>query len=322
MREMKAITLLVIATTFMPVAGIASDDGFWNKQEEGWFFYDDPVEPEIIEEEEQEPPQEVVVTEEPEPEGPKPFSAQWFREQLPVYRDKALDDPTPENVQMYMYMQRAMMDKADVFSQVAQQVVVTDPILDENSRSPRASFAAIDNRRQAFEEKEAVVRMIAERAGLYFFFASYCPYCHKQAPILSSMEKVYGLKIAAVSIDNKPMPGNLYTKFTPDTGQAKRLGVLSTPALYLVQPGKAVVPLVQGAISESELLDRIVLAAKTADIITDEEYRRTTTAGEAPLIALGGEGDGSTNVSALDGLNLEDPKLFVERMRNVLRRQQ
>lgn len=319
MREMKAMTLLVIATIFMPIAGIASDDGFWNKQEEGWFFYDDPVEPEIIEEEKQEPPQEVVVSEEPEPEGPKPFSAQWFREQLPVARDKALDDPTPENVQMYMYMQRAMMDKADVFSQVAQQVVVTDPILDENSRSPRASFAAIDNRRQAFQEKEAVVRMIAERAGLYFFFASHCPYCHKQAPILSSMEKAYGLKIAPVSIDNKPMPGPLYTQFTPDTGQAKALGVVSTPALYLVQPGKAVVPLVQGAISESELLDRIVLAAKTANIITEEEYRRTTAAGDAPLIALGGKGEGGTAVEELDTLNLEHPKQFVERMRSALR---
>jgi conjugal transfer pilus assembly protein TraF len=321
---MRLTQTLVGLITVIVMAGncVWAGDGFWDKKEEGWFFYDDPALVPEKEEPEKEPEPIIVQSEPEEPKGPEPLSAKWFRENLSVYRDKALDKPTAENVQMYMYLQRAMMDKADTFSQVAQQVVVTDPLLDENSRSPRASFAAIDNRRQAFQEKEAVVRLIAQRAGLYFFFASHCPYCHKQAPVLSSMEKTYGLKIAPVSIDHKPMPGNLYTNFVPDSGQAKALGVVSTPALYLVQPGKSVVPLVQGAISESELLDRIVLAAKTANIISEAEYKRTTAAGDAPLLALGGQGDGATAISSLSEETLNDPKAFIERMRSELRKQQ
>lgn len=326
MQKSRAVSCLVMAVLALS-SGLtnAKESGFWSESEEGWFFYDDP-EPTIEPEPEtpKEPPKVIEAeAEEEKPQGPKPLSAAWFRENLDTYRDKALDDPTPENVRMYFYLQRVMMDKADTFSQVAQQVVVTDPLLDENSRSPRASFAAIENRRQAFTAKEDVVRLISKRAGLYFFFASHCPYCHKQAPILSAMEQAYGLKIAAVSIDHKPMPGNLYTEFTPDNGQAKALGVVSTPALYLVKPGEAVVPLVQGAISESELLDRIIVAAKAAKIITEEEYRRTTTAGDAPLIALGGSGEGGTPIDqAMSKETLDNPAIFVEEMRAKLRKQQ
>jgi conjugal transfer pilus assembly protein TraF len=314
--------LVLVATASVWCGQALAEETFWENHEEGWFFYEEPV----VEEEPEEPePQEMPIAqaEAPsEPKGPSPLSAKWFRENLDHYRDLALDNPTPENVSRYYYLQRVMFDKADRFSAMARQVVVTDPLLDENSRSPRASFAALDNRRQATFAKQEMVKAIAERAGLYFFFASNCPYCHKQAPILDSMQKTYGLKVAAISIDHKPMPGPLYTSFLPDQGQAKALGVMSTPALYLVKPGKDIVPLVQGAISEGELIERIIVAAHKAGIITEEEFNSTTTSGDAPMIALGGEGEGSTKLLVMDEDTVNDAGDFLKKVKNALRNQQ
>jgi conjugal transfer pilus assembly protein TraF len=70
------------------------------------------------------------------PPGPLPLSAAWFRKNLESYRDRAIDDPSSENVAAYYYLQRVMMDKAHRFTDVAREVVMSDPFLDENQRRP------------------------------------------------------------------------------------------------------------------------------------------------------------------------------------------
>jgi conjugal transfer pilus assembly protein TraF len=65
-----------------------------------------------------------------------PLSTAWFRKNLEKYRDRAIDDPSAENVAAYYYLQRVMMDKAHRFTDVAREVVMSDPFLDENQRRP------------------------------------------------------------------------------------------------------------------------------------------------------------------------------------------
>ena len=65
------------------------------------------------------------------------------------YRDKAIDNPSPENVAAYYYLQRVMMDKAQRFTDMARRVVMSDPLLDENPRRPIATFAANEANYQA-----------------------------------------------------------------------------------------------------------------------------------------------------------------------------
>ena len=65
------------------------------------------------------------------------------------YRDKAIDNPSPENVAAYYYLQRVMMDKAQRFTDMARRVVMSDPLLDENQRRPIATFAANEANYQA-----------------------------------------------------------------------------------------------------------------------------------------------------------------------------
>ena len=187
---------------------------------------------------------------------PSPLSAEWFRKNLERYRDKAIDEPSPENVAAYYYLQRVMMDKAQRFTDVARRVVMSDPLLDENQRRPIATFAANEANYQAGIASEQALAAIAKQAGILFFFRSDCRYCHIQAPLLALLEKRFGFKVYAVSLDGRPMPNGLYPDFHVDQGQAHLLGVISTPALFLMRPPDGIVQLAQGAVSLDDLSGR------------------------------------------------------------------
>jgi len=118
------------------------------------------------------------------PEGPKPLSAQWIREHIGAYRDAAIDDPTPQNVALYLYLQRVALDKSSRFAAATQRAVQRDPFLDEITRRPTATFAANLTNRQAGGNRDDLLRRIAETAGVLFFFRADCPYCEAQAPLL------------------------------------------------------------------------------------------------------------------------------------------
>jgi conjugal transfer pilus assembly protein TraF len=60
-----------------------------------------------------------------------------------------------------------------------------------------------------------------------------------------------------VSIDGSALPGGLFPDYRRDTGQAARLGVVSTPALFLVKPeGPTFAPIAQGLLSLAQLQER------------------------------------------------------------------
>ena len=101
-----------------------SDGPFYQRGQEGWFWY--RVIPEPAEAEEQIKPESGVM--EPTKDELKLFSAAWFREHMQSFMDKAIDEPTNENVRAYLYLQRVMMDKGSLFADVSQQVVMGDPV--------------------------------------------------------------------------------------------------------------------------------------------------------------------------------------------------
>jgi conjugal transfer pilus assembly protein TraF len=178
-------------------------------------------------------------------------------------------------VAAYYYLQRVMLDKAHRFTDVARQVVMADPNLDENRRRPIGTFAANEANRLAGLASEQALSVIAQQAGLLFFFRSDCPYCHLQAPLLKLLEQRFGFTVVAVSLDGRPMPGDLYLDFRTDQGQAQVLGVQSTPALFLMKPPDVVLPLSQGALSLDDLTARLLTAAHGAGWIDDAQFEAT-----------------------------------------------
>jgi conjugal transfer pilus assembly protein TraF len=257
----------------------APEPPFFLDKERGWFWRESKLEPKkrAIVEPEARRPMPSTSTTPSESSTPElvPLSATWFRKHLERYRDQAIDDPSPENVAAYYYLQRVMLDKAHRFTDAARQVVMADPMLDENQRRPIATFAANETNRLAGVASEQALWTVAHKAGLLFFFRSDCPYCHLQAPLLALLEQRFGFQVYAVSLDGRPMPGDLYADFHIDRGQARLLGVVSTPALFLMKPPDEIAPLSQGALSLDELTGRILLAAHESGWIDDAVFEAT-----------------------------------------------
>jgi conjugal transfer pilus assembly protein TraF len=270
------LTALVCLSLALPPPLPAA--GFYFRAQEGWFWYE--REPEPVARPEPAVPQPSAAPAEPAlsettPAGPQPLSAQWLRERLGAYRDVAIDDPTPENVALYLYLQRVALDKSSRFAAATQRAVQRDPFLDEITQRPTATFAANLTNRQAGEHRDRVLRRLAEQAGVVFFFRSDCPYCEAQAPLLRQLEARYGFSVLPVSLDGAPLPGGAFPRFRQDRGQAQALGVVSTPALFLARPPDAMVPLAQGLLSLAQLQERLVIAAVQAGWISEGEYTGT-----------------------------------------------
>lgn len=293
---------LILLSFYWPVFAVRADTNgelpaasYFEDKQRGWFWYEvlpEPIkavkhEPKV-EPAKSEPQPEMAKVEAsvvvPVPDQPEPLSSAWLKQNLEKYLNKAIDEPSQENVAAFYYLQRVMMDKAERFTNAARYVVMSDPQLDESVRRPISTFAVNEANHQASVAADQALKAIAAKAGILFFFRSDCRYCHVQAPILAMLERSYGFKIYPVSLDSLPMPNGLFSHFKIDQGQAAMLGVEQTPALFLMKPPKQIVPLSQGVLSLEEATSRILLAAKEAGWLESSQYQTTQGLRSTPML--------------------------------------
>lgn len=259
----------------------AENERFYDRKAEGWFWYEVEPEDEVLPAQQPEPePIPVPVIESvPEVEKPEPqlkaFSAEWFRENLPKYKDAAWDNPTVENVQAFLYLQRYAIDRSEQFADTSQLAVIGDPFLDESTRRPGATFASDNLDRVAGVARDELLQLVSSKSGLFFFYNDDCAQCELQAPLIKNLEVNNGFTVVPISADGSELPNNPFDFYNIDAGHAKKLGVQSYPALFLATPSGQFEPVGQGAFSLPELRQRILIAARRSSIITDEQFNRT-----------------------------------------------
>lgn len=236
---------------------------------DGWHFYCDP-EPEP----EQEPetlPEEAQTPEEPieEPEEAEELTATEEIEAFRAYADelkhRAILDPTPENVQAYMSVNKQMAEQAARFAAVWQRVLFQTPDLDANTRRPLTQMGTHiyqDQRNAA--EKAALIRAASER-GLIFVYDDPvdCRLCLAQAQILDGMQQAYGVEILAVSTDGSPI--QYFPDFVQDEGQLENLGLTDKPRPFIaiVDPQTGETELIGGGLlTEDQILERIYVVTE------------------------------------------------------------
>ncbi|WP_022635566.1 MULTISPECIES: conjugal transfer protein TraF [Gammaproteobacteria] len=272
---------LTLGASHQAWAQDSTSSGFYERKEEGWFWYkEEPKEPE----KKPEKPKPKPVAEakpapskptDPQPSGPEMFSAKWFRENLPKYKDLAWNDPTVENVRTFLYLQRFAIDRSEQFSDATELAVVGDPFLDEITRRPAATFASQQVDRDAGNAKNMLLKSVADRVGIFFFYKSDDDYSELQAPLIKMLEQGEGFSIIPVSMDGKPLPSGIFPNYKTDEGHAKQLGIVTFPAVYLASPDGQFAPIGQGPMSLPELNHRILVAAKRNGWVSDEEFNRT-----------------------------------------------
>lgn len=255
-------------------------DPYFKRKEEGWFWKE-----RMPEEPEEQKPEPVPA---PTPMTPT-LTPAWLRENLPKLLDRALEEPTTENVRDYFYAQRQMLDMSERFAQVAQRVSLTDPLLDENNRRPFAAFGVDVLSAEVNKKKEAVVAKIAEQAGLWYFFRSDCPYCKAQNKPLQRLANSLGMVVLPISLDGPGMPDGVFPHFVRDQGQAQMLDVTTSPSIFMVRPPDQFVLLTEGLVSEDGFIDRMIAGAYEAGWITQDDWEATRPV--KPLVPLDQDND-------------------------------
>lgn len=318
------LTLLASAPAFPdpPKQGDVPEGGSYvDRKEEGWFWYEKLPDPEPEAEPDPEPlvpatppppaePPKAAVPPAAAPAGPPAFSVAWIKANLPKYLNAAIDDPTPENVRAYYYMQRLMMDKAERFALTAKTVVMGDPVLDESNRMPLASFASKRQEAEAGKHRDTLIAGLSEQIGLFFFFDDRCVACGQQAFVLNALEKLNGLKSKAISLDGSEMDPKYFAETLHDTGQAAELGVRKLPALIVVAPEAGVLEAIsQGSLlSVTEIKERLMLVGKKTGLISpDDADRASPVKGVGDLIVA--------NPDDVTPAMLGDPGQLVEYLR-------
>lgn len=274
--------IFLVFLSFMVSNPLMADDssgtGRWmDRKAEGWFWYKSAPEPE-------EPIEEKVPDVTPpllppaplakqEQEPSAPLSSAWIRQNLQKYLDAAVDNPSPENVAAFLYIQKYAMDKSFAFMDASQEVTLGNSDLDEISRRPTATFANRKLDEEATANVKHTIHKISSNAGLFLFIDG-SESSNAQRDVLNMLQRSYNFD--SVTIAAADIPDVQITKdVRRDSGHAQQMGITSLPAIVLIR-GDGVFDVVsQAPVSYSDLQKRILVGAKRLGIITEDEFNYT-----------------------------------------------
>jgi len=243
---MHPLAIGVLTLSIMCASQPVFADSFWQNHAQGWHWYETKPSPQDL------PP--------PVPAQDIPSATQALAQiqaTLKEARAEALIDPTPEHVANYIALQNLIVGQATTFGNVWQQVIWQTPSLNYSLLHPTNQLAQQVQTDQVHAQNQQTLKQLAKTYGLFFFFSSTCPYCHKFAPTIKDVEETYGFSVVPVSLDGGSLPE--YPNPERDSGQAEMFHVTQWPAVFLVDPkAKKIIPITFGLISEDELTQRIV----------------------------------------------------------------
>lgn len=185
----------------------------------------------------------------------------WQKE-LKAKRALSIMEPTPENVKAYIEAQEKLTQTASLYSDVWRRVIWQNPELNYELKRPvnNAAIATYASARKTVEKR--TLDDITKEWGLFFFFRSDCPYCHRLAPTLKFLSDTYGITVLPVSVDGGGLPE--YPNPQRDNGLVERLAIRQVPMLVLGNvKNKRLIPLASGVISAQDVIERIYILTST-----------------------------------------------------------
>ncbi|WP_126448295.1 conjugal transfer protein TraF [Sulfuricystis multivorans] len=186
---------------------------------------------------------------------------QWKRE-LEAKRALSIMEPTPENVKEYIKEQNKLMQTASVYSDVWRRVIWQSPDLNYELKRPvnAAGIEVLKKERKSAEIK--TLNDLTREWGIFFFFRSDCPFCHRMSTTLKLMTELYGITVFPVSLDGGGLPE--YPQAKPDNGLASALGITQVPTMVLGNvKDRRMIIVGSGVVAIDDLIQRIYVLTQT-----------------------------------------------------------
>lgn len=248
-----AATSSVLASTSGPSVGDYPSVWNCNNPKFNWYCDDEPVTVQ---------PAPPVTQVQPKIDVTKMKTSKEVREALETLKDRAVMEPTEQNIKDYVEAQQYVFEKGSVFADTWRRVVWTNPELDYTLRRPVNNSAIRSYDTQRDQSESAHLKMLAKEHGLMFFFRSDCPFCHQLAPTLKNLSRQYGIEILPVSLDGGGLPD--FPRPKANSGQAASLGIQRVPAVFIASRKTGdMAPIGYGVMSMSEIINRIFVLTNT-----------------------------------------------------------
>jgi len=226
----------------------ADDKGYFSSEAKGWYWHDNPKAIDEEEDEDNQMMQDPLVIRDA------------MREQIERAQALSVIDQTKENMKNYLMLQNATSERAQNYERLWKEVLRENPELDYSLKHPTNNTAKRVELDEIKKKEEVVIRELAKKSGLFFFYRSTCPYCVRFAPIVKDFADSYGISVIPITTDGIALPE--FPHSFQDQGQAKKFNVTVEPALFVVNPyTHKAIPLAYGLISQADLKNRILTIA-------------------------------------------------------------
>ncbi len=244
---------------------------FYENKAQGWFWYKEVKRIEEIEEEQEDYTKtlkEELITQDPitktldetevfSEDGL--FRASLLKRIIPDALNKALDNPTYENVENFYFLQKMALDKSQKFEDISRRIPLLDPQYDELRNRPQSPHENLLHKKAAEKKRLAIFKKIAQKAGIFFIYKGSCSKCHLAKRQVNALSQ-YGFKIIAISADDLLFKDLMVEKNVSDKNIPLMLGITSVPSLVLVAPDseQKFTVLTSSLLKDSDLYARII----------------------------------------------------------------
>lgn len=292
----------------------------YNDNKKGFYYYD-PLEKEKEKEKDIQHLPSEVESKDPKDTKNVIINSAWIKENMPRLTQQAVDNPTDENLGIYYYIQRLTMDLGSRFSKRTKEFFMKEPALNEDLRRPTNASSLLARKDEINDARENLLKGLVDQIGIFFFYRSDCPYCHKQSFSMAHMKKHLGIEVLGVSMDNKKLDAPRSDEYPhrPDNNLvlSKKYNIERTPTLLVVdlKTGEAI-PIAFGLTDYKTIVDRTLIVSEQAGFITKEQMDDARDVKD--IVALEDQDIGiSLNKEEFE----KNPQVLVELLRERLKQQ-
>lgn len=223
---------------------------FYQDKARGWFWYEDP---EVEIDDDKTNIKKNTIPSQDQPTEPNyTDQLQRYKKRLEDKKAKALMSPTYNHVKDYMTAQKDMSDRASLFSEQWQRVVLTTPALNPEIDNPTSHYISHVKKDEERKSRQTKLASMAKTYGLFLFVSNNCAYCKAFVPVVKSFAAAHGFEVIVISLQGSVDADieALFPAIWKNNGMADSFGIQSAPALMAYSAkDDDLIPITYGATS-------------------------------------------------------------------------